>query len=102
MFRRHKNSFRGIFDVEKFPGRLACAPALDEGVAPQASVDTFLYERRNHVRTLRIEIISWAVEVYRQQINSIQPVFLSVGQTLDQKDLFSDAVRRVGFLRIAI
>jgi hypothetical protein len=36
------------------------------------------------MRRLRIEVVFGAIKVYGQQINTIEPVFLSLGLRLDQ------------------
>src|SRR4029077_5602819 len=52
------------------------------------------------MRRLRIEVVVGAIEVYGQEINTIEPVFLSIRLGLDQQHLLGESIRRVGLFRV--
>ena len=54
------------------------------------------------MRYLRVEVIAWAVQIDREEEDGSKTVLLAVRLPLDQQHLLREAVRRVGFLGIAV
>ena len=93
---------RAVLDVQELARRRAVAPADDLGHATILRLETLSQERRNHMGRSRMEVVPWAIQVHRQQVNRIEAVLLPVGLALHEQHLLRHAVGGVGFFRIAV
>src|SRR5262249_36509656 len=58
--------------------------------------------RGDYMRSPRIEVVSRAIKIDWQQVNSIESVLLSVGLTLYEEHLLGDSIGSIRFFRITI
>src|ERR1700683_1426405 len=91
-----------IFDIQEFTAGRATTPNLDMIRTRMDRVEAFLDQFWDYMRLLGIERITGTIEIYRKQIDRVEPVLFTIRLRLHQQHLLGDTVSRIGFLRIAV
>ena len=92
----------GVVDVQILATGGARSPHLDLLLATFFRLDATLDARRDDVADRRMELVARSVEIGGDQIRETLAVLRAVHLRVDEVRLLRDAVRRVGFLRVAI
>jgi hypothetical protein len=65
-------------------------------------VKALFYQSGDDMRTVGIEVVAWAVEIYGDKEYAVEAIFGAIGLRLDEEHLFCEAVRRVCLLRVTV
>src|SRR2546428_130739 len=72
------NPIRRIVHVQEFACRSAAAPDDDFIAALFNCIDALLNQRRNHMRTCRVEVIPRTIQIYWEKKDRIEPVLCPI------------------------
>jgi len=99
---REQDALGGVGRVEELARGAAVTPHLNERVAGAPGLDALLDQRGDDVRGRGVEVIARAIQVGRQQVDTVEAILVAVGLLLHQQRLLGKAVGRVGFLGVAV
>ncbi len=102
VFGCQEDALGGISGINELTRCLSGPPADYMVFAHIDGIYALFYQSRNEVAAGGVEIVAWAVEIYRDKKYTIEAVLGAISLRLDQHHFFGEAVRGVCLLGIAI
>src|SRR5207245_2171825 len=78
-----------IFYIEKLTRHIAGPPGFDNFSSASPCFDTFTYQRRDHMRSFKIEVISRSIKIRGQKKYRVEAILLAITLSLYQHHLLS-------------